>query len=322
MKLIKLNDPTEQYQEQGQRVECIKRIATGLDFPPEQLLGLTESNHWTGWIVDENTWKAHQQPVAQSMVDDFGSAYLRPAAIAAGIANADRVVVGYDAAEVLNHPDRAKDAKELHDRIVISDASLRDAANFDDADAPDEAERAERVGIKVRDASLAWYGIPSVKVGGVEPKPGEVVSPRGDASGAVGPTTGGEVEPGPPAAPSASITSSAAVDDVASLIQVAQLRGAAELAVERAREVAGSRLRTKAKSCGDCQVAIDGVANGMVAHLLGPEQVRALTVGSERDLVKGAGATFAAAVARFGIGADWAVELGDLVETHAGPDAL
>lgn len=316
MKLIKFGDPAEQYQEQGQRVECIKRIATGLDFPPEQLLGLTESNHWTGWIVDENTWKAHQQPVAQSMVDDFGSAYLRPAAEAAGIPNWESVVVGYDAADVLNHPDRAKDAKDLHDRIAISDASLRDAAGFDDDDAPDKNERAERVGIKVRDSSLAWYGIPSPRSGGLEPAPGEIVSGEGIDSAPAGPTSGAEVEPGPPAEPSAVVTASAAID-VAELVQVAQLRGAAELAVERAREVAGSRLRTKAKACGDCQLSIDGAANGVVAHLLGPDQVRSLAGGSERDLVKGAAGTFVSAAARFGIGEEWALELADLVEVHA-----
>lgn len=315
IKYIKLYEPGEEYQEGEQRKECIVDIATGLDFPAEALLGLGDVNKWNGLEISEDAWK-HVLPVAQEMVDDFTSSYMRPAAKADGYANWKRVCIGFDAAAVINHPDRGKDATELYDRRAIGKAALRDAKNFDDDDAPTQDELDEMIGVTIRDGSYAKYGIPSVRSGGIEPEAGTVENSGGSSSSPTGPTDGAAAEPGPPAEPSAVRTASAAID-VAELVQVAQLRGAAELAVERAREVAGSRLRTKAKQCGDCQLSIDGAANGVVAHLLGPDQVRALAGGSERDLVKGAAATFVAAAARFGIGEEWAVELADLVEVHA-----
>jgi hypothetical protein len=52
-----LLDPTQLYPETGLRREAVERLAIGLDMPPEVLLGLGDSNHWSAWQVDEQTWK-------------------------------------------------------------------------------------------------------------------------------------------------------------------------------------------------------------------------------------------------------------------------
>lgn len=327
IKYIKLYDPAEEYQEGEQRKECIVDIATGLDFPAEALLGLGDVNKWNGLEISEDGWK-HVLPVAQEMVDDFTSAYLRPAARAEGVANWQRVCVGFDAAAVINHPDRAKDAKELYALRAISKAALRDANAFDDDDAPTQPELDEMIGVAIRDGSYAKYGIPSVKSGGIEPEAGTVENPRGTSTSPTGPTTGSEREPGPPAPPSEVRTASAAPDlDVVALVQVAQLRGAAELAVERAREVAGAKLRSRSESCAECMEAINGAPNRRVVALLGADRVRHVLAESqtstrhpaisERDLVKGAGEGFVAVAVRMGLTPEWANSLAEVVETHA-----
>jgi hypothetical protein len=187
----------------------------------------------------------------------------RPAARDAGYPDWKRVVIGYDATEVINHPDKGKDAKDLFDDGELSGEAYRAAKGFDETDAPSEEERARSIGIKTHDSSLAWYGIPSVRTA-IEPAPGDIESPAGTSDTPVA-SRGSEVEPGPPPDgepnPREPITASAA-DLVA-----ARILGAAEVAVDRCRELAGQRLVTKVRNekCEPCLEKIEGLSNGRTA---------------------------------------------------------
>jgi hypothetical protein len=310
---ISFRDPNEEYREVSLRDECIRRIAIGLDLPPEALTGVGTVNHWGAWTIDEQIWKAHLQPVAQELVDDLTSAYLRPAARDAGVANWQNVVVGYDAAEVINHPDRAKDGKDLYAAGVIGKAALREVTGFDDTDAPTEQERAEMIGIKTRDSSLAWYGIPSIRTGGLEPQPGEVENAQGSSSDETGPTVGSEVEPGPPDGGPSPITAAVVLDPL-----LGRVLGAAELAVEHARKTAGSKLRSRANNgCAPCKQLLADVPQHLVAATLGRDQVRALNAPPDLELVAGTAQPFVAMLTRWGYQPDQAAAVGDQVEHHA-----
>lgn len=271
----------------------------------------------SSWLVDEQSWKAHLMPVTQRLCDDFGSAYLRPAAKDADISGVDwkRVVVGYDAAEVINHPDKAKDAQGAYDRRVVSKEYYRNAIGATDDDAMPQEEIFEQLGVAIRDGSLAVYGIPGIKAGGVETKPGEIVDATGEhiAPTDVGAGKGAEADKGPPAEPSDVRTAAALPFDVGRIV------GAAESHLERARELAGNRLRNRSKGCHPCQDAIQDQPAAMVASLLGVDQAHAVLAGgaTERDLVAGTAEAFARAASRFGVPDEWALELGGLVETHA-----
>jgi len=308
-KYVTFRDSNEEYREVTLRDECLKRIAIGLDMPPEALLGIGDINHWGAWQVDENSFKAHIQPVCQELVDDLGSAYLRPAAREQGTANWQRVVVGYDAAGIINHPDRAKDAKELYGLRAISKATLRDACNFDDDDAMPDDERAEQIGIATRDSSLAWFGIPSIRGGAIEPQPGEVENAGGSSSVPTGPTTGSEVESGPPpGATPEPVTSSAHH----------RILGASELAVERARALAGSRLRTRANNgCQACKEKLTDIPHALVAAALGVDQVHELNAPGELQLVAGGADDLVQTLGRWGVAPVAARAIADQVEAHA-----
>jgi hypothetical protein len=310
---LSFRDPNEEYREASLRDECIRRIAIGIDMPPEALTGVGTVNHWGAWTIDEQIWKAHLQPVAQEFADDVTSAYLRPAARDAGFTDWQRVVVAYDAAEAINHPDRAKDGKDLYAAGVIGKAALREVTGFDDTDAPTEQERAESIGIKTRDSSLAWYGIPSVRAGGLEPEPGEVENAQGSSADPAAPTVGSEVEAGPPEGGPSPITAAVVLDPL-----LGRVLGAAELAVEHARKTAGSRLRTRANNgCPSCKERLVDVPQQLVAATLGREQVRALNAPAELELVAGSGLPFVAMLTRWGYPSDQAAAVGAQVEHHA-----
>lgn len=143
VKLTTLRQASDSIPEAKLREEAIGRLALGLDMPPEILEGLADSNHWTGWLIDEQTWLAHVEPVAELMVGDFTSIYLRPALRDLSIANPEIYRVWYDETDVVMHPERGQDAKDVFDRGGIGWEALREATGFQDDDAPSDEERAQ-----------------------------------------------------------------------------------------------------------------------------------------------------------------------------------
>lgn len=290
VKHLQIIDPTQLYPETGLRYEIIKRLAIGLDMPPEQLLGMTDANHWTGWMIDEQTWKNHGLPKAVQFCNDLNQSYYGPyLRDSVGMADWDRYRIAFDPSTVINHPDRTKDAKDLFDRNIIGPAAVRDAAGFDEEDAPTEAESAQRIGILTRDSSLAWYGYPAPRGGAVETAPGVISSdqPGGEEPG--GAATGGEVEPGPPRddpGPTDDVQASAVAARRAEML-TSRILGAVDLSLHRARETAGNRLRGYAKRDPECLRLLEGIRAGQVAATLGRERVKSLRVPNESDLVAG-----------------------------------
>lgn len=318
---LQIIDPTQVYPETGLRDECIRRLAVSLDMPPEVLLGLGDVNHWSAWNIDEITWKYHLQPVADSLVQDLTDAYLSPYLMEQSVADWEKYVIAYDASAVINHPDRTKDAKDAHDRGVIGDEALRGVLDFGDNDAPTEEERNRWLGIKLRDPSLAVYGVPSLRQNSeLEPDSDTLISPGPD-----GGTTGdggdsaADVEKTPPVPKDDPAGVDNAVVASALKAQTVMVQGAAQLALLRARESAGSRLRTLARRDDETLALIEGVAARDVAATLGRTRVRNLpNVPSEMALVGGARTLILDALRVFGITDDGVqTSIADTIEKHA-----
>ncbi len=317
----KFNDNQGNLAEIAQRSEMVERYAVSTDLPPEMFKSMEAINHWTGWLVDAQTYDSYGGPAAYEMATDLNAAYLQPTARdELGMKDWELVCIGIDAADVINKPDNPQDAKQLFEDLAISKKVYRERYGYNDDDAMTDDERAEQIGIKTRDSSLAWDKVPSVKAGGIETAPGVVEKPgEATVSGVVQSGDGVSSEPGPPADAPVQVASAEPTMDVKS----ERVLGAAEFAVERAREVAGSRVRAmtsqrgpKDKRCADCQEALNGVDNWDVCSTLGSEQLQALELVAS-VLVDGAGAAFASSLSRMGVDPGWAAELAGLVEQHA-----
>jgi hypothetical protein len=299
-------DDGETYKERELRTELIKRIAQGLDMPPEMLTGLSDANHWTAWQVDEQTWNAHLKPVAQQMVDNFTAVYLRPMARSLGLPDPDSLVIGYDANAVISHPDQLNDALKLHAEGAISYAALRDAGGFNDADAQPQEEHDEWLAIKLRDPLLL----------------------DGDASEAPGDfpvEDGADVTPEPPSEQqfiedndNANANLNAALNG-----KTAYVLGAAQVALARSRELAGSRIlsnlrgKSAERKCADCLERVAGVDSTLVACTLGPQDVSNLGLPAARQLVTGGSRTFLTAAVAFDLEELTARKLGQMIEDYA-----
>lgn len=277
IKHIKFVDPAQAYPETEREVHAIRRFAQGVSLPVEVVTGVGQSNHWSAWQIDEAKWTAHLEPVCVQMVADITSAYIRPQLAPD---QARRTRVWYDDAGLVTKPDRAGDAQQAHDRMVISDEALRVAMGFDEADAPDDEELLRRIGVKLGDAGLAVNG----EVTGPAPAPAE-----DGTNPSAGPGNQGK---GPPD-----------TDDEQSAATAAAVR----VAVARCRQAAGARVLTRLQREKD-RPDLNGTPSESVCAALGSERITALGM-RPADLVKGGASCLAAA--------GWGPELADLVERHA-----
>ena len=334
IKLIKFSDSQGDLAEISQRTEMVERYGVGAELPPELFKSQTDLNHWTGWLVDEQTWRSYGHPAALEMADDLNACYLQPA-IRDNSTGVDwtKVCIGIDPAEVITHPNRAKDAADAFDRLQISGKVYREVIGFNDNDAMSAEEKDERAGIEIHDGSLYKYGIPAVRAN-IEPSAGEVESAPGPGGDVANPSTGGPNQPGPPKekvspAPSSkepnpgadAAGGGPAVTGSAGDERVYQLLATCQAAVHRGREMAGARLRSmtgkRGAGCAQCQEAIADVQNWDVAHTLGDGQIADL-FGSPQatELVAGTGEWLAAMLEGMGVTRPRAIEAGSLVERH------
>lgn len=122
------------------REEAIRRLALGMDAPPELLLGMATLNHWGAWLVREDVIVTHVEPPLAIMCDALTSQYLWPVLIENGMSEdeAHQYVIWYSVKHLIARPDRLKDALALHAAGVISDAVLRREAGYNEDDAPPE----------------------------------------------------------------------------------------------------------------------------------------------------------------------------------------
>jgi hypothetical protein len=301
------------------------------------LLGTEGVNHWNAWLIDEDEWVAHVEPVVVELCSEFTSAILVPALELSGGENGGPLTrqqaelwrVWYDPAAAINHPDRGKDALDVWNAGELNGDALRRAKGFNERDdAPTDEERARYIGIRVRDAILAVTGQPGVKAGETIDKS---VPPAADSdetgTGETPPGEGGtgnDVTVGPPAEPAG-----ASLDPH----DVVRLLGAAETAVWVCRRSAGSRILSKLPNAKKDELRTVP-RHQFYAHL-GPSYLASLNGNNGKnladpyDLVRGGTEAFEHMLEEWGYPPERIQILAEMVRHHAAetldqpaPDAL
>ena len=153
-------------QAQSLREEGIKRVALGMDLPPEIMLGTGSANHWSAWQIDESALKIHIEPACELICDALTRKWLWPVLESTGNVDYD-TVVGWDTSDLRIRPNHATEAIELYDRGQLSPDALRRETGFDESDAPTIEERREILLLKLvgsnndlTGAAAAALGIP------------------------------------------------------------------------------------------------------------------------------------------------------------------
>jgi hypothetical protein len=243
---MQTHDPQTDYMEKELRTEAIKRMALGMDMPPEALLGMTDANHWTAKQVMHDMWRSHGIPKAEQFADDLSEEYLRRGLQDDDYEDWNKVVVGIDDSQVVISPDRTEDADKALDRIAIGFPGYREMKGIREDMAPTEQEKEFLATLKIRQP---------VEISGQE----LIIAQRGPQPGANG---NAPAEEGPPSPGTRDVSRPEA------RTASARILGAAELALNRCRELAGVRIRHKCKDCAE------GEPDSLVAATLGAEQVK------------------------------------------------
>jgi hypothetical protein len=290
---IEMHDSKTDYLERDLREEAIKRLAIGLDFPPEVLLGMTDANHWTARQVVHDMWRAHGAPIADQFCSDLAEAYLRPALRDAGYPAWDKVIVAHDDADVVVAPDQSEDADNAFDRGAVSYTGYRKLKGIPEALKPSKDEHDEWLAWKLRDPMLLDGEGPQVA-----PLRGPMPGPPNAANPTEGPPSPGNRNVSRPEA-------------------AAKILGAAELSLWRCREIAGARIRSFKQSCPDCFEKVDGKPNTVVAATLGPAALTEMEVPAPMKLVSGGTEAFKSICKNWGLPETQASALAEMIEVYA-----
>ena len=121
------------------RQAAVHRLALGLDTPPEVLLGVSDSNHWNAWLVDEAAIKSHLEPRLGVLAHAITTAFVRPA-ITGDVPDPENYYVLADTADIRLRPNRSREAIELYDRGELSGEAVLRETGFNPEDAPDDDE--------------------------------------------------------------------------------------------------------------------------------------------------------------------------------------
>ena len=126
---------------------AIKRLALGLDIPPEILTGTSAMNHWGAWQVAEEAITLHIEPLAEMIVHALTIGYLRPALMAEGWDRdeVEELMLWYDTSDLRTRPDRSGSAVEAYDRYELSGEALLRELGLGVDDSPTDDEKRLRL---------------------------------------------------------------------------------------------------------------------------------------------------------------------------------
>lgn len=127
------------------RDSAIRRVATGMDMPPEVLIGMGDSNHWSAWQIEESAIKLHIEPLLGLICDSLTTHFLQPALKAMGEQSWSKYAIWYDTAGLTLRPNRSPEAMQAHGAGLIADEVARRELGFADEDAPSDQERIRNI---------------------------------------------------------------------------------------------------------------------------------------------------------------------------------
>jgi hypothetical protein len=109
--------------------QCIRRLALGLDVPPEILLGLGGMNHWGAWQAEASTHTDFVAPLLARICHCLTETWLQPILTAMGVDPND-YMVWFDMSPLVVHANRLADAIQLWELGILNDDAVLEAANF------------------------------------------------------------------------------------------------------------------------------------------------------------------------------------------------
>jgi hypothetical protein len=183
------------------RANALVNLSKELPAPPEAMEGKSNLNHWNAYVDSADNVKYYFGSTAEVLVGGLTEFYLWPMLIAGGESidhDGGRLVVWYDASDLVQDPDNSENVRDARERLVIDNEAYLAGTGQDGADEPNDEElrkmllvNAARQGQPLTDAYFLLY--PDDKP--EPPKQGDIL-PDGTVVGV--PTGGAGPSPGKP----------------------------------------------------------------------------------------------------------------------------
>lgn len=283
----------------------LKRLARGMDLPPEQMTGMGEMNHWSLWGVDMQTYRNHIDPWVRTVADSLLEGFLRPALLADGFAPEEvaKVVIDADASALTENVNRSQDAKDAYDRGALNRVTLAEALGFDATSLPDDEELlriiAVKQGVDSQTAAIILQRIlmgdplsTPIVIDSTLEGPAQAEEPAQENPAGPGQAPGSPMpaQPSLVAAGAGELPWRTALQESQRLADLDrglrdQILAAADPIIRRAVEKANSRLRSLAHKNVELRDKIAGKELWEIAPTLGREGLLALGV-DERELLR------------------------------------
>lgn len=122
------------------RDACVRRLAVGMDLPPEIMLGLGDANHWTAWTITEEFAKSYLAPLLELIADALTTFYLRPALRARG-RDPYAFAIGFDLTALFPRQISVDNAQAAYTAGLLSEAKYMETLGFSVSDIASPAER-------------------------------------------------------------------------------------------------------------------------------------------------------------------------------------
>lgn len=330
----------------GRIERLIIRLSNGVTLPKEILLGISDSNNWNAFMVDDMSWRNYLEPDAREQVSAISAGYHRPVILSdweqRGLNPRMPIGVGpegqqltvqnlclwMDTSNLIGDPDEVDNVFKGYDSGLIGSTPARQRIGWSEAEAPTPEDIALLVQLKGKAAPGGTPAPPGGNggvVGGVPDQPGTL--PTQGEPGAV--AAAATPRPGRNPAKYARLGPAWAARDAALLTRVL---AQCDTAMGRALDRAGAKLRTKAvKASAAHRDIVAHAANRDVGSLLGPGVVAAALELSPGELLDGqfdevitrfrsgvgrAQATTRAELERLGLDATQAEQLANTQEQH------
>lgn len=141
--------------------QALRRMAISMALPPEIILGLGDTNHWSAATIVEEAISSAIEPRVDTVASALTNSYLRPRLAELSI-DPDEYVVAFDLTDLKTRPDRSDQAERARERGLLTDEAWARNVGFDRSDMPTGQER-ERIlleGLLHRDPSTAAWVLP------------------------------------------------------------------------------------------------------------------------------------------------------------------
>lgn len=141
------------------RQELISRILQSLDSNQDAVKGTSDQSHWNAWSAADDERRVAIVPDLEGFCWSM-SRLVMQRKLPENYRRKGDIGLYFDLSRAATRSNMQEDARQAHDRILVSDAAARRMSGIDESDKPSPEEMVRAAGRQVKNPMLMLYGTP------------------------------------------------------------------------------------------------------------------------------------------------------------------